>query len=173
MKPWHGFYLRIVQDSGQMILYRVSWPPYKKITYFHFPLTLCDSILPLDLIPSWKLYICFSSVHLLSCVQFFATSWAAASQSSLPITNSQSLFSLTSIESLMASNHLILCHPLLLPPTLFTSIRIFIYELVLCNRWPKYYSFSFSISPSIRTEWLDLLAIHGTLKSLPRHHSSK
>ena len=104
-----------------------------------------------------------------------------AHQASLSITNSQSLLKLMSIESIMPSNHLILCCPLLLPPSIFPSIRILSNESVLCIRWPKYCSFSFSISPSneysglisFRMDWLDLLAIQGTLKSLLQHHSSK
>ena len=123
----------------------------------------------------------FSSVQLLSCVQLFATPWTAALQASLSITNSRSLFKLMSIESVMPSNHLILCHPLFLLPSIFASIRVFSNESVLCMRWPKYWSFSFSISPSneysglisFRMDWLDLLAVQGTLKSLLQHHSSK
>ena len=100
---------------------------------------------------------------------------------SLSISNSQSLFRLMSIESVMPSNHLILCHPLLIPPSTFTSIRVFSNESVLCIRWPNYWTFSFSISPpneysgliSFRVGWLDLLAVQGTLKSLLQHHSSK
>ena len=103
------------------------------------------------------------------------------SQASLSITYSQSLPKLMSIESVMPSNHLILCHPLLLPPSIFPSIRVFSNESVLCIRWPKYWSFSFNISPSnehpglmsFRMDWLDLLAVQGTLKSLLQHHSSK
>ena len=121
----------------------------------------------------------FSSVQLLSRVRPFATPWTAAHQDSLSITNSQSL--LTSIESVMPSNHLILCHPVLLPPSIFPSIRVFSIESVLRIRWPKYWSLSFSISPSnehpglisFRMDWLDLLAVRGTLKSLLQHHSSK
>ena len=119
------------------------------------------------------------SVQSLSCVQLFATPWSAACQASLSITNSRSL--LKSIESVMPSNHLILCHPLLLPSSIFPSIRVFSNESFLCIRWPKYWSFSFSISPSdehsglisFRMDWLDLLAVQGTLKSLHQHHSSK
>ena len=123
----------------------------------------------------------FSSVQLLSRVQLFATPWTAACQPSLSITNSLSLLKLVSIESVMPSNHLILCHPLLLLPSIFPSIRVFSNESVLHIRWPKYRSFSFNISPSneysglisFRTNWLDLLAGQGTLKSLLQHHSSK
>ena len=122
-----------------------------------------------------------SSVQLLSRICFFATPWTAARQASLSITNSQSLLKLMSIESVMASNHLIFCHLLLLPPSIFPSIRIFSNESALCIRWPKYWSFSFSISPSsgysglisFKRDWLDLLAVQGTLKSLLQHHSSK
>ena len=123
----------------------------------------------------------FSSVQLLSCVQLFVTPWTAARQASLSITSSQSLLKLMSIESVMPSNHLIFCHPLLLPPSIFPSIRVFSNESVLRIRWPKYWSFSFSISPSneysglisFRIDWLGLLAVQGTLKSLLQHHSSK
>ena len=123
----------------------------------------------------------FSSVQSLSRVWLFAASWTAACLVSLSITNSQSLLKLMSIESVMPSNHLILCHPLLLPPSIFPSIRLFSNESTLCIRWPKYWSFSFSISPSnehlglipFRMDWLDLFAVQGTLKSLLQHHSSK
>ena len=121
----------------------------------------------------------FSSVQLLSCVRLFATQWTAACQASLSITNSHSV--LMSIMLVMPSNHLILCCPLLLPPSVFLSIRVFSNESVLHIRWPKYWSFSFCISPSnehpglisFRIDWLDLLAVQGTLKSLLQHHSSK
>ena len=123
----------------------------------------------------------FSSVQLLSRVGLFATPWTAAHQASLSITNPWSLLKLMSIESVMPSNHLILCHPLLPPSSIFPSIRFFSNELVLRIRWPKYWSFSSSISPSneysglipFRMDWLDLLAVQGTLKSLLQHHSSK
>ena len=117
--------------------------------------------------------------QLLSCVRFFATPWAAALQASLSITNSQSLLKLMSIELVMPSNHLILCCPLLLLPSIFPSIRIFSNELALCIRWPNYWSFSITPSNeysemiSFRMDWLDLLAVQGTLKSLLQHHSSK
>ena len=125
----------------------------------------------------------FSSVQSLSHVRLFVTPWTAAHQASLSITNSQRLFKLMSVESVMSSNHLILCHPLLLLPSIFPSIRVFYNESVLHIRWPKYwsFSFSFSISPSneysglssFTIDWLDLLAVQGTLKSLLQHHSSK
>ena len=119
-------------------------------------------------------------VHLLSCVQLSVTPWTAARQAHLSITNSQSLLKLLSIKLVMPSNHLI-CHPLLLPPSIFPSIRVFSNESVLCLMWPKYWRFSFSIGPSneyselisFRMDWLDLLAVQGTLKSLLQHHSSK
>ena len=122
----------------------------------------------------------FSSVQSLSHVQLFATPWTAACQASLSITNSWSLPKLISIESVMPSNHLILCCPLL-PPSIFPRIRVFSNESVLCIRWSKYWSFSFSISPSneysglisFRIDWFDLLAVQGILKSLLQHHSSK
>ena len=123
----------------------------------------------------------FSSVQSLSCVQLFATPRTAACQASLSITNSRSLLKLMSIESVMPSNHLILCRPLLFPPSIFPSIRVFSNESVLHIRWSKYWSFSFSICPSseysglisFRMDWLDLLAVQGTLKSLLQHHNSK
>ena len=126
-------------------------------------------------------YYYFSSVQSLSRVQLFATPWIAALQASLSITNSQSLPKLISIELVMPSSHLILCHPLLLLPPIPPSIRVFSNESTLCMRWPKYWSFSFSISPSnehpglisFRMDWLNLLAVQGTLKSLLQHHSSK
>ena len=112
-------------------------------------------------------------VQLLSHVRLFVTPWTAAGQASLSITNSWSLLKLMSIESVMPSNHFILCHPLLLP-SIFPSIRVFSNESALCIKWPKYWSFSFNISPSnehsglisFRMDWLDLLAVQGTLKSL-------
>ena len=123
----------------------------------------------------------FSSVQLLSCVQLFATPWTAACQASLSITNSQSLLKLMSIESVIPFNHLILCHPLFLQPSIFPRIRVFSNESVLRIRWPEYWSFSFSISPyneysgliSVTMDWLALFAVQGTLKSLLQHHSSK
>ena len=123
----------------------------------------------------------FSSFQLLSCVQLFVTPWTATLEASLSITNSQILLKLMSIELVMPSNHLILCHPLLFPSSIFSSIRVFSNESVLHIMWPKYWSFSFSISPSneysglisIGMDWLDLFAVQGTLKSLLQHHSSK
>ena len=122
-----------------------------------------------------------SSVQSLSRVWPLATPWTAACQASLSITNSQSLLKLMSIKSVMPSNHLILCCPLLLPPSIFLSLGIFSNESALRIRWPKYWSFSFSISPSnersglisFQMDWLDFLAVQGTLKSLLQHHSSK
>ena len=127
------------------------------------------------------LSLIFSSVRSLSHVQLFMTPWTAAHQACLSTANSQSLLKLMSIKSVMPFNHLILCHPLLLPPSIFLSIRVFSNESVFCIRWPEYWSFSFSISPSkeysvliyFRIDWLDLLAVQGTLKSLLQHHSSK
>ena len=122
----------------------------------------------------------FSSAQLLSCVQLFVTPWTAACQASLSITNFWSLLKLMSIELVMPSNHLILCHPLLLLPSIFPSIRVFSNESVLHVRWPKYWSFSFSISPSNEyselisfMDWLDLLAVQETFKSRLQHYSSK
>ena len=128
-----------------------------------------------------KFNLMFSSVQSLSRVWLFATPWIAACQASLTITNSRSSLRLMSIESVMPSSHLILCRPLLLLPSIPPSIRVFSNESALRIRWPKYWSFSFSISPSkehpglisFRIDWLDLLAVQGTLKSLLQHHSSK
>ena len=122
----------------------------------------------------------FSSVQLLSRVRLFVTLWTAAQQASLSITNSRILPKLIYIALVMPSNHLILCHPLLPLPSIFPSLRVFSNESVLCIRWPEYWNFSFSISPSnehsglisFRVDWLDLLAVQRTLKSL-QHHSSK
>jgi len=122
-----------------------------------------------------------SSVQSLSHVRLFATPWTAAHQASLSITNSLSLFKLMSIESVVPYNHLILCRPLVFLPSIFPSIRVFSNESALHIRWPKYWTFSFSISPSneysglisFRMDWLDLPAVQGTLKSLLQHHSSK
>ena len=123
----------------------------------------------------------FNSVQLLSRVQLFETPWTAAHQATLSITNSQSLLKLMSVELVMPSNHLVLCRPLLLLPSIFPGIRVFSNESALDIRWPKYWSFSFSISLSneysglisFRMDWLDLLAVQGTLRSLLQHHSLK
>ena len=126
-----------------------------------------------------QLLRCFSSVQSLSCVRFFVTPWTAAHQASLSITNSCSLPKPMSIESVMPYSHLILCCPLLLPPSIFPSIMVFSSESTLHMRWPKYWSFSISPSNqysgliSFRMDWLDLLAVQGTPKSLLQHHSSE
>ena len=125
--------------------------------------------------------VLFNSVQSLSRVQLFVTPWIATRQASLSITNSWSLPKLMPIESVKPSSHLILCRPLLLLPPIPPSIRVFSNESTLCIRWPKYWSFSFNISPSsehpglisFRMDWLDLLAVQGTLKSLLQHNSSK
>ena len=137
----------------------------------------------LFLVFSKEIFILFSisSVQSFSHVRLFATPWTAARQASMSITNSWTLLKLMSIESVMPSNHLILCCSLLLPPLIIPSIRVFSYESVLHIRWPKYWSFSFRISPSneysgmisFRMDWLDLLTAQGTLKSLLQPHSSK
>ena len=138
----------------------------------------------------WIPYIChhclivsvtFSSAQSLSHVRLFVTPWTAARQASMSITNSWSSLKLTFIESVMTSSHFIPYRPLLLLPSIFPSIRIFSNESALCIRWPKYWSFSFNISPfnehpgliSFRMDWLDLLAVQGTRKSLLQHHNSK
>ena len=125
--------------------------------------------------------IWFSSIQLLSRVRLFEIPWTAACQASLSITNSRGLLKLMAIESVMPSNHLILCRPLLLLPSIFPSIRVLSNESAFRIRWPKYWSFSFNISPSnehprlisLRMDWLDLFAVQGTLKNLLQHHSSK
>ena len=131
------------------------------------------------LLVTYFIYSC-KSVQWLSHVQLFVTPWTAVRQASMSITNSQSLPKLMSIELVMSFNHFILCHPLLLPPSIFPSIRVFSNESILHTRWSNYWSFSFNISPSneysgliFRMEWFDLLAVQRTLKSLLQHHSSK
>ena len=132
------------------------------------------------LILSCSVYF-FVVVQLLSHIQFFATSWTAARQASVSFTISQSSLKLMSVESVMPSKHLIFCHPILFLPSIFPSIRVSSSESVFCIRWPKYWSFSLSLSPSnersglvsFRMDWLDLLAVQGTLKSLLQYHSSK
>ena len=123
----------------------------------------------------------FSLIQTLNRVQHFETPWTAVHQASLSLTNSQSLLKFTSIQSVMTYNHLVLCFPLLFLPSIFPRIRVFSNESILHTRWPKYWSFSFSISPSneysglisFRIDWLDLLVVQGTLKSLLQHHNSK
>ena len=145
----------------------------------HYSAIKKNEIMPLAALWTEPEIIILSSVQSLSRVQLFVTPWAAAQQASLSITSSQSLLKL--IESVIPSNHLILCHPLLLLTSIFPSIRLFSNESVLCIRWPKYWSFSFNISSSneysglisFRIDWLNLLAIQRTLKSLLQHHSSK
>ena len=135
---------------------------------------------------SMYLFICLSSISfqfssVAHLCQLFATPWTAACQASLSVTNSRSLLRLMSVELVMPSSHLILCHLLLLLPSIFPSIRVFSHESALHIRWPKYWSFSFKSSPtnehpglfSFRMDWLDLLAVQGTLKSLLQYHSSK
>ena len=142
---------------------------------------LVPSVLKVQTTQSKMTRLIFSSVQSLSHIPLFVTPWTAAHQASLSITNSQSLLKLMFIESVMPSNHHILCCPLLLLPPIFPSIRVFSCESALHIRWPKYWSFSFSISPSyeysglssFRMDWLDLLTVQGSLKSLLQHHSSK
>ena len=148
-------------------------------------LFLCDFFIYIYIIFNWRISAFssgqVSSVQLLSRVQLFVTPWAAACQASVSITNSWSPPKPVSTESVMPSNHLILCRPLLLLLSIFPSIRVFSKKSVLCTRWPKYWCFSFNISPSsehpglisFRMDWLDLLAVQETLKSLLQHHSSK
>jgi len=150
----------------------------------HFSISLMDHtvlslLYTLSCLTVNSLTVCVS-VQSFSHVRLFVTPWTAAHQASLSITNSQSLLKLMSTEWVMPSNHLILCHPLLLLPSIFSS-RVFSNESVLCIRWPKYWSFSLSIGPSneysglisFRMDWLDLCAVQGTLKSLLQHHIQK
>ena len=156
----------------------------RKVPKLFFLLPSLPSFLSLSLslaFLSFHLTFRISSAQLLSRVQLFATSWTVARQVSLCITNSWSLLELMSIESVMPTNHLILCHPLILLPSIFPSIGVFSNESVLHIKWPMYWSFSFSTSLSneysglisFRVDWFDLLAVQGTLKSLLQHHSSK
>ena len=154
---------------------------FKKIIWILWGLFIPRNILNLSPFFSLKVKHQFNSVQFLSHVRLFSTPWIAARQASLSITNSRSSLRPTSIQSLMPSSHLILCHPLFLLPPIPPSIRVFSNESTLRMRWPKYWSFSFNISPSnehpglisFRMDWLDLLAVQGTLKSLLQHHSSK
>ena len=148
-------------------------------------MAISTSFWQLPCVKNVKIYdiqsMCSVSQFSRSVMSDSVTSWTAAYQASLSITNSRSLPKLMSIESVMPSSHLILCHPLLLPSSILPSIRVFSNESVLCIRWPKYWSFSFTISPSneysglisFRMDWLDLLAVQGTLKRLLQHHSQK
>ena len=175
---------------------------FLKFNYFHCPLTGALLILSLFLykigvyFSLWVYFplktilvsfspffssVQFSSIQLLSCVQLFVIPWTTVLQASLSITNSWSSSKPMSIVSVMPSNHLIFCHPLLFLPSIFPTIKVFSNESALRMRWPKYWSFSFNISPSnkhpglisFRMDWMDLLAVQGTLKSLLQHHSSK
>ena len=168
----------VVQSLSRAGLFATPWTAARQPA---LSFTISGSLFKLisieSVMPSKRL----SSVQSLSHVQLFVTPWTGACQASLSITNSWSLLKLMSTESVMPSNHLILCCPLLLLPAVFRSIGIFSNESVICIRWPKYWSFSFSISPSseysglisFRMDWLDLLAVQGTLKSLLQNNSSK
>jgi len=159
----------------------IWWSGFKKAGFWSWGTYLTMWVCFTNFLNSVFIHLMFHLVQLLSCVRLFVTPWTATRQASLSITNSRNLLKLMSIESVMPSNHLILCHPLLLPPSIFPNIRVFSNESVLRIRWPKYWSFSFSISPSneysglisFRIDWFDLLAVQGTLKSLLQHHSSK
>ena len=180
-----------------MCFYQLYRLEYKMIKFAHYPISL-NSSPPLSKEQNQKILhgfyqtracfflklICsvpFSSVQSLSHVQLFETQWTTGRWASLSITSSWSLPKLKSIESVMPSNHLVLCHPFLLVPSIFPKIRVFSNESALCIRWPKDWSFSFNISPSnehsglisFRMDWLDLLAVQGTLKSVLQHNSSK
>ena len=195
----HSHYLRTISTTialspGSRNL-SFSWlkrPKGSNSPYQGVPLPLAGLPQPLQTVPSLNSFpsspvsmpsvSCqLSPVQWLSRVRLFATPWTAARQASLSITNSRSFLKLVSIESVMPSNHLILCRPLLLLPSIFPSIGVFSNESALHIRWPKYWSFSFNISPSskhpglisFRMDWLDLLAVQVTLKNLLQHHSSK
>ena len=180
LKPLYGCMI-LAGRCGDLFILGLSKtsPEYKFLCLLDLPPTSLEC-LSLSLV-SFSTSYQFSSVHSLSCVRLFEIPWIAARQASLSITNSQSSLKLTSIESVMPSSHLILCRPLLLLPPIPPSIKVFSNESVLRMRWPKYWSFSFSIIPSkeipglisLRMDWLDLLAVQGTLKSLLQHHSSK
>ena len=158
--------------------------PFLKTLFFNWKIIVLQNFLFVCFLSDLSMNqpsVQFSSVQSFSHVWLFVTSWTAACQVSLSITKSWSLFTFMSIESVMPSNHLILCRPLLLLPSIFPNIRVFSNESALCIRWPKYWSFSFNISSSnehpglisFRMDWLDLLAVQGILKSLLQHHSSK
>ena len=169
-----------------LLLGLLQLPPDRLPSFCSWPSTIFFTCQPERFFKIWEsptwccCYLSYlSSVQLLSRVWLFVTPWTVARQASLSITNSWSLLKLMSIESVMPSNHLILYCPLLLRPSIFPSIRVFSNESVLCIRWPKYWSFSFSISPSnecsglisFRMDWFDLLVVQGTLKSILQHHS--
>ena len=164
-----GYMVQVLWDVSHIYKFLGQW-----WNFFLIYLNRCITLLS-------HYFLQFSSVQSLSHVRLFVTPWIAAGQASLSITNSQSLLKLMPIESVMPSNHLIFCHPLLLLPSIPPSIRVFSSESTLLMRWPKYWSFSFSISPSnehpglisFRMDWVDFLAVQGTLKSLLQHHSSK
>ena len=164
MRSWCKLFLWLLFCWGQKEFSLSLWP---RELFFYVTVCVCVCV------------CVFGSVQWHSHVQLFVTPWTAARQASLSITNSQSLLKLMSIESVMPSNHLILCHPLLLLPSIFPRIRVFSNESALSIRWPKYWSFSFSMRTdyseliSFRMNWLDLLAVQRTLKSLLQHHSSK
>ena len=171
----------VCKISAEKSISSLIWVPLYVMS--HFSLAFFKSLCLYFWQIPYKLSWCrtLSSVQLLSHARLFSTPWIAARQASLSITNSRSPPKPMSIESVMPSNHLILCCPLLLLPSIFPSIMVFSNESALHIRWPKYWSFSFNINPSsehpglisFRIDWLDLLAVQGTLKNLPQHHSSK
>ena len=175
------FYLVTMTRTSNIVLSKSgkSRHPFLVSGFRAESFSLVSMMLTMDM--SYVNFIQFSSVQSFSRVQLFATPWTTASQASLSITNSWSPPKPMSIELVMPSSHLILCHPLLLLPSIFPSIRDFSNESALRIRWPTYWSFSFNINPSnehsglisFRIDWLDLLAVQGTLKSLLQHHSSK
>ena len=184
-KQWKVLMILIFQVHGCEVCTAVEFGESRNSRWhrgwFNFSVCTWDSLVIGKLPYKNHKRSALSSVQLLSCVWLLVTPWTAACQASLSITNSWSLLKLMSIESVMPSNHLILCHPLLLLLSIFPNIKVFSNESDLCIRWPKYWSFSFNLSPhnkhpgmiSFRMVWLNLLAVQGTLKSLLQHHSSK
>ena len=179
--------MNALAGKGRMFALLLPWPPPWWAETGQGVVAFAWKLFKILSFPSWMVSItyfihyCIVIVQWLSHVWFFATPWTAAHQASLSLTVSQSLLKLMPIESVMPSNHLILCCPLLLLTSVFASIRVFSNESVLHIRWPKYWSFSFSNSPSneysglisFRMDWFDLLVVQETLKSLLQHHSSK
>ena len=183
---WHVYFYVFIHPTYSFYHYMNIFAKNSGITEKHknliiLHLSIKGRALQIFRYPNYSYIYYHMLVQSLSCVRLFATPWTIAYQASLSITNSWSLLKLISIESVMPSNHLILGCPVLLLPWIIPCIRVFSNESVLCIRWPKYWSFSFNISPSdeysglisFRMDWLALLAVQGTLKSLLQHHSSK
>ena len=181
-KNWN--YFKVMPIYFLRFLFFAHQVPFLKTLFFNWKIIVLQNCLFVCFLSNLSMNqpsVQFSSVQSFSHVRLFVTPWTAACQASLSITNSWSLLTFMSIKSVMPSNHLIFCCPLLLLPSIFPNIRVFSNESALCIRWPKYWSFSFNISPSdehprlssFRMDWLGLHAVQGTLKSLLQHHSSK